>query len=249
MILSLGAKNDDVKTLQSALAALGFSVGVIDGDFGPKTETAVRMFQASRALVVDGIVGPKTWTAVLRPDTTAVRAPFPAERCWPLRCLPDGRKPQITSRHSSRNPSRSNHHGVDVLYAWKLTDPPKKIGDSGRTARWAIPEDTFCIAPFAGEVVIAGNSPTGMRVWLRNDSGWNSGFFHMDYLSVRAGQVLDLGAPIGRVNDSPRGDDPDHLHFELYWGDIVDDVRRGLYPRGTTDPELMLGTTPYLPAV
>ena len=32
-----------------------------DGDFGSKTEAAVRAFQRDHNLVPDGIVGPKTW--------------------------------------------------------------------------------------------------------------------------------------------------------------------------------------------
>jgi hypothetical protein len=67
VILSRGAKSDDVKALQSALRAFGFYQGMMDGDFGPKTEEAVRAFQAARSLPVDGIVGSATWTAVLRP--------------------------------------------------------------------------------------------------------------------------------------------------------------------------------------
>lgn len=247
--LKLGSTGDDVRTLQQALRTLGYypQPAMLDGMFGPKTEVGVRSFQHSRGLSVDGIVGPQTWSAILG---TARRAPFPLRRCFPLRCLPDGRKPVVTSGHRDRNPDRADHYGCDLMYAWKPTDPPKKIGDSGRTEKWVVPENTYSIAPFIGRIVIAGDSKTGKRVWLAHPVGWNAGFFHMDDLRVREGDALELGADIGRVNNNPSGgSDPDHLHFELYWGDIVDDVRHGRYPQGTVDPELMLATTPYLPAV
>lgn len=37
---------------------------VVDGNFGPKTEAALRAFQRDHGLVPDGIVGPKTWAAL-----------------------------------------------------------------------------------------------------------------------------------------------------------------------------------------
>ena len=63
-VLRKGSKGPDVARLQLALANLGFDPGPKDGIFGPKTDAAVRAYQAARGLVVDGIVGPKTWGAI-----------------------------------------------------------------------------------------------------------------------------------------------------------------------------------------
>lgn len=56
--LQNGSKGTQVSDLQKLL---GVSV---DGDFGPKTEAAVRAFQAANNLTVDGIVGPETIAAL-----------------------------------------------------------------------------------------------------------------------------------------------------------------------------------------
>lgn len=57
-MLRKGSRGDDVKLAQRLL---GFAAKDIDGDFGPKTETAVKAFQTSHDLVADGRIGPKTW--------------------------------------------------------------------------------------------------------------------------------------------------------------------------------------------
>lgn len=57
-VLRRGSKGADVRHLQSILLV------IVDGDFGPNTERAVRDFQAKNKLAVDGIVGPRTWEAL-----------------------------------------------------------------------------------------------------------------------------------------------------------------------------------------
>lgn len=73
--MKLGDKGKVVKAVQKQLATLGFDVGKLDGDFGPKTDAAVRAFQQAHGLVVDGDVGPKTQAALdaaLKPVTPHV---------------------------------------------------------------------------------------------------------------------------------------------------------------------------------
>jgi hypothetical protein len=68
--LKPGDTGTQVKVLQRALAALGFSTGKPDGDYGPATEAAVKRFQGSAGLKADGVVGPAT----LRALTAALRS-------------------------------------------------------------------------------------------------------------------------------------------------------------------------------
>lgn len=67
-VLKKGSKGEDVKTLQRLL-----NVTPVDGDFGPKTDAAVKAFQKSKGLYPDGIVGNKTWEALgVNKDTKVV---------------------------------------------------------------------------------------------------------------------------------------------------------------------------------
>lgn len=59
--LERGARGDEIHALQEALKVAGYNCGTIDGDFGFKTETAIKAMQAeSGHLLVDGIFGKKT---------------------------------------------------------------------------------------------------------------------------------------------------------------------------------------------
>ena len=58
--ISYGSSGSDVKKLQETLNNHGYSLAV-DGQFGSKTQAAVRDYQKKHGLQVDGIVGVKTW--------------------------------------------------------------------------------------------------------------------------------------------------------------------------------------------
>jgi hypothetical protein len=57
-VLKLGSKGKEVEDLQKYLKIK------VDGDFGSKTETAVKNWQKANGLKDDGIVGEKTWDAM-----------------------------------------------------------------------------------------------------------------------------------------------------------------------------------------
>ena len=64
--LKPGDTGAQVKVLQRALAKLGYSVGTVDGDYGPSTQAAVERFQKKASLAADGVVGAKTLAALKR---------------------------------------------------------------------------------------------------------------------------------------------------------------------------------------
>ena len=59
MVLQRGNTGDDVKALQQQLNVAGYNLDV-DGSFGPKTQAAVKDYQAKNGLAVDGYVGAQT---------------------------------------------------------------------------------------------------------------------------------------------------------------------------------------------
>ena len=57
-VQKLGSTGQPVKIIQAEIDAF------VDGDFGPKTETAVKGWQSSNQVAADGMVGPKSWAAM-----------------------------------------------------------------------------------------------------------------------------------------------------------------------------------------
>lgn len=63
--LRLGSSGQDVRDLQWLLGRHGQSL-TVDGQFGPKTQTALTAFQKAQNLTVDGIAGKQSWGALLK---------------------------------------------------------------------------------------------------------------------------------------------------------------------------------------
>lgn len=62
-ILSYGSKGEEVRKLQTALNRVGATL-TVDGNYGAKTEQAVRNFQDDHGLRSDGLAGPATMDAL-----------------------------------------------------------------------------------------------------------------------------------------------------------------------------------------
>jgi murein DD-endopeptidase MepM/ murein hydrolase activator NlpD len=73
-VLYAGRTGWDVASLQFLLAWQGFPSGALDGRFGPRTDRALRLFQAWAGLGADGRAGPGTVAALHRPPATAAIA-------------------------------------------------------------------------------------------------------------------------------------------------------------------------------
>lgn len=77
-MLRRGSKGPDVLRYQQRLKAHGFYVdGLLDSDFGPGMENAVRAAQEDFGLVADGVIGPATKAALDAAPATTIHPPKP----------------------------------------------------------------------------------------------------------------------------------------------------------------------------
>lgn len=172
----------------------------LDGQFGPRTNTAVRAFQGQARIGVDGVVGAKTWSKLLL---------WGGGMSWPLRNRPS-LDYHIGGRYfgAPRDGGSRAHAGCDLIapsgtqvlavangtvtagpyYFYEGTYALEVRHDTGFTARY-------------GE--IRGTVPAGIRVGAR----------------VTRGQVI---AYVGRLNSGSS-----MLHFEMFKGTASGSLTQG----------------------
>lgn len=79
-----------VAELQGLLRAHGYTIRIIDGDFGSLTEAAVRSFQKKHGLRINGVVGPQTWAALkstVQPGARVLRLGYSGHDVYELQGL------------------------------------------------------------------------------------------------------------------------------------------------------------------
>lgn len=69
-----GSTGEDVRKLQQKLTDLGYDVGGVDADFGPKTAAALAKFQQDAGIDVDAVAGPQTYAALSAASVTKAPA-------------------------------------------------------------------------------------------------------------------------------------------------------------------------------
>jgi len=137
MLLKKGDKNEQVRQLQVKLG--------IDpvGTFGPKTEEAVKKYQAANGLVADGIVGDATWNKIMgsaptAPATPAVVVPASSFKLDKLKGhIPDAvlvQIPDTAAKFNITNPLRLAHFLAQCGHesgGWKATSENLNYSSKG----------------------------------------------------------------------------------------------------------------------
>ena len=170
--LRRGSTGEDVRAWQRFLIEQGLYAGKVDGDFGPRTESATKEFQRRQNLGSDGIVGKRTRHA-LRLVQGLVPIPRRNPGVKPVTGLPQAVAPTPTKtkeKAPARPPKKSSKTAAELARdGVEPRDPNLKRGlrtDRRRTA------PAFPDADVPGKVIL-GDYPA----WVRKRAAHNAWLF------------------------------------------------------------------------
>lgn len=126
--LKIGAKGQDVAELQKLLNQHGANPALlVDGDFGSKTERAVKFFQRANDLVDDGIVGIRTIAKLYESQSADnwqsgfIREPYP-----------------LRAGHNEFKAETTKKRGVTLHYAVEAHNPYRVIDIWNKDSRGSV---------------------------------------------------------------------------------------------------------------
>ncbi len=76
------------------------------------------------------------------------------------------------------------------------------------------------VATHSGYVEVALNTwPAGNYVSIASDTGWRTGYSHLQSVLVNSGDYVEAGTPIGTVGSTGYSTGP-HLHYDIWLNGI-----------------------------
>jgi hypothetical protein len=158
-LLRLGSSGTAVVDLQTRLASIGFPPGAADGDFGPRTDAAVKSFQRSRGLSADGVVGSGTWAAI----DAAARGTWPSMPTpSPAPTPSTGSDPAIEALNLSE-PARSAAYTIKRKHPWVVFTSGRR--DLVRQA-WAMAGNAVKNRQWIGQTYAANPVSRAAQAWV-----------------------------------------------------------------------------------
>lgn len=144
-LLHRGSKGVTVRALQAFLADQGYDVGRLDGNFGKRTQAALKAFQKAIGITADGKAGSHTFGRVreMMPEMAEAVAsadlpPTGAIEPEPIPELATGVPPEASMQGVSSPPVSASQPPLpptfdDAMFQPAMPDLPKQYGEAERS--------------------------------------------------------------------------------------------------------------------
>ena len=157
--LSINSRGEDVRQLQQELTNLNYSLGSIDGIFGPMTRSAVIAFQRDNNVITTGTFGPLSMAALNSLKSTRTYTVKPGDTLWLIAQRLDVTVTELVRANNLDNPN--------ILFAGQVLNVPATNGAIARP--W--PQVHTAFARHSTATVI--DVETGLSFTVRRYGGIN----------------------------------------------------------------------------
>ena len=210
-----GARGEIVLELQKDLVRLGFmklsEMRTGPGIFGPRTDRALRRFQAAHNLDGDGIFGPKTFRAIRHAQPRSENQPPRNDdnsgngdgrvreyRRWNV--YSTGERPARLADGYEDLQAHHDYQSVNYVMRGLRLNHPLEARDIVLTRPGQSNFGQAVPAPITGKVLFAGDEGDGYgnKVVIKNErTGQVAMIGHLQSINVRRGETISYGESIG----------------------------------------------------